>query len=243
MNIGLCCIATGSYKMFVPKLLEGVKKHFMPLHRVIVFVFNDEYLILEANERVSVNQYPIYPYKFPYATLMRYHIFYNHRHELSKMDYIFYTDVDMDFVDVVSDDILCDGLTMTYHPGFYSKKDIVGQWGSNGVAKESLAWLEPEKRKGYVAGGFNGGRSEDFLEMANILNQNISDDEKRGVMAEYHDESHMNLYIKKYYLGKIKYLDPSYCLVEQKELRLAWGISHLPERIIALAKDHKSIRE
>jgi hypothetical protein len=55
------------------------------------------------------------------------------------MDYLAYTDVDMDFVAPFEESLFETDLTFVYHPGFFSKKDILGHWGSNGVAKESLA--------------------------------------------------------------------------------------------------------
>lgn len=241
LNIGLVCIATLKYKIFIPQLLEGVKKYFMPDHKVTMFLFDDEYADYEGDERVRVQQHPIQSYSFPYASLYRYKIFSAHQYQLSKMDYIYYSDIDMRFENIVSDEILCDGLTVVYHPGYYSKKEIVGHWGSNGVARESLAWIEPEKRFGYVAGGFNGARTKEFLEMSKILSERITDDEQRGVMAEYHDESFLNTYLKNYN-GNVLYLTPEYCMVEQNNLRELWGISELTPRLIALAKDHNQIR-
>jgi len=242
LSIGLCVITTGKYKQFFQQLLDGVNKYFLPTHKINVFLFTDEYIGCESTDRVSVEQIFIPAYKFPFATLYRYKIFNEHRVHLRKENYIFYTDCDMSFVNTVSDEILGDGLTVVYHPGFYSQKNIVGHWGSNEVSEDSLAYVNPDKRIGYVAGGFNGATSFDFLKMSYILSKRIDADEALGVMATYHDESHLNWYVKKF-PERIKYLDPSYCLVEQKHLREAWGISHLPERIIALSKDHKSIRE
>lgn len=242
MNIGLCVITTLKYKQFFSQLLEGVKKHFLLNHNIKIFLFTDEFIPYIGDERVKIEQHPIESYKFPYATLYRYKIFNRYSNLLSQMDYLFYSDADMNFCNPVEDNILGKGLTVVYHPGFYSQREKVGHWGSNGVVKQSLAWLEPEKRFGYVAGGFNGGTVESFLNMCELLNDAIDDDESRGVMAEYHDESHINFYIK-YFLGEVLYLTPEYCMVEQEGLRQAWGISELIPRIIAMAKDHKSLRE
>jgi len=71
--------------------------------------------------------------------------------------------------------------------------------------------------------------------------QKIEDDEKRGVRAIHNDESHWNKLLSEHKSFKI--LDSGYCMVEQQELRQQWGISHLTPKIIALAKDHKTIRE
>lgn len=241
LNIGLCVITTRKYKQFFPQLLEGVKKHFLPNHKINVFLFTDAYIGCDSDDRVSIEQILIPDYAFPYATLYRYKIFHEHKIYLRKENYIFYCDCDMSFVNTVSDEILGNGLTVVYHPGFYSKRDVVGHWGSNGISEDSLAYVSPEKRIGYAAGGFNGGIGIDFLNMSRVLSARIAADEAMGVMAIYHDESHLNWFIKRFPVN-IKYLDPSYCLVEQKHLREAWGISNLPERIIALSKNHNEIR-
>ncbi len=241
LNIGLVCIATLKYKQFIPQLLEGVKKYFMIEHNVIVFLFTDETMEYEGDSRVGVIQKVIPPYKFPFASLYRFKIFNNHIWPLASMDYLFYSDIDMRFENIVGNEILCNGITVVYHPGFYSKKEVVGHWGSNGVVKESSAWLEPDKRFGYVAGGFNGATTKEFLEMARVLNDNITKDEENEVMAEYHDESHLNCYLKSYN-GDVLYLTPEYCMVEQPNLRQAWGIENLTPRIVALAKNHSEIR-
>lgn len=61
-----------------------------------------------------------------------------------------------------------------------------------------------------------------------------------GILAEYHDEVFWNWYCKTYPPKKI--LDPSYCMVEQMELRKKWGIDDLTPRLLALAKNHSEIR-
>lgn len=243
MNIGLCVITTLKYKQFFPQLLEGVKKYFLVHHKIKIFLFTDEFIPSFGNERVTIEQHPIESYRFPFASLYRYKIFSKYHRWLSEMDYIFYSDVDMNFCDTVDDNILNDGLTVVYHPGFYSQREKVGHWGSNGVSEKSLAWVDPKRRFGYVAGGFNGGIAESFLQMSAVLNNRIHADELNGVLAEYHDESHLNWYVKNNYLDSILYLTPEYCLVEQNVLREMWGISNLTPRIIAMAKDHKTIRE
>jgi len=240
-QVGILLISTRAYKKFVQPLVHQIDKYFLPIEDKVIFVFTDQYQS-ELESENSIIQILIPDYKYPYASLFRYKIFIENEAELKRCSHLVYLDVDMAIENIVSEDILCDGLTMTYHPGFYTKREEVGQWGSNGVVKESLAWIEPEKRFGYVAGGFNAGRTEEFLEMAKVLSKNIEDDSRRGVMAEYHDESHMNAYIKNVYNGTVLYLTPSYCLVQQKHLREAWGISGLKPVIVALSKNHSEIR-
>lgn len=243
-QIGLLIIATRKYKQFFPQLLEGVKKHFLPNHKVTIFLFCDTHIDdCIGNERVKIEQYPIPAYRFPEATLYRFKIFDEYCWRMASMDYLFYSDVDMGFIDEVGDEILGTGLTVVFHPGFYVNRDKVGCWGSNGVVRESLAWVEPGNRFWYVAGGFNGGVTECFQTMANHLHVNIQKDEINNVRAEHNDESHLNAYLKNdYNSGEILYLDSGYCMVEEEAYRKSWGIDNLKPRILALSKNHAEMR-
>lgn len=244
--IGLLLIATRKYNQFVDAIVDQAKKYFFPDHPVTIFIFSDHAHVMPHTDRVTIQTYPIPPYEFPYATLYRYKIFDQHIQPLSRMAYLFYSDVDMAFVDVIDDSILCDGLTCVFHPGFFRlKSNPIENWGSNNVDQRSTAWVSPLKRFNYVAGGFNGGRTDDFLSMCRKLNLNIDKDEEMGVMAEYHDESHLNAYLKNEYNisnANLKLLSPAYCMVEQQNLRKKWGIDEIKPKIIALAKNHAEIR-
>ena len=47
----------------------------------------------------------------------------------------------------------------------------------------------------YVAGGFNGGRAEDYLRMCRELADAVRRDLEDGGIAVGHDESHLNKYV------------------------------------------------
>lgn len=241
--IGLLLIATRKYNQFVKPIIDQARKYFFPDHPVTIFTFTDEPHDDVSDERVTIINTRIPPLRFPYATLYRYEIFDEHIKPLSRMAYLFYSDVDMAFVDKIGDEILCDGLTCVLHPGFYRPRHSNDNWGSPNVDPRSTAYVRPEKRYMYVAGGFQGGRTYDYMLMSRRLHINICNDEDMGIMAEYHDESHLNAYIKnEHYHCEIKLLPPSYCMVEQENLRKKWGIDDIKPKIIALAKNHAEIR-
>lgn len=56
-------------------------------------------------------------------------------------------------------------------------------------------------------GGFNGGLSEEYLNLCEELNKNIHDDLENNVIALWHDESQINRYIinRKYRILPCKY--------------------------------------
>lgn len=238
-QIGLLLIATNKYKQFVQPLIDGIEKHFLKNHNVNIFLFTDEIGNYRA-ERKNIIQSSIPSYKFPFASLYRYKIFDEHKELLNKMDYLFYLDVDMAIVGEVGDEIFGEGLTAVYHPGYYKSAG----WGSPNVDERSQAFVPLEHRKSYFAGGFNGGRTDRYLTVCAILKARIELDEKNGVMAEWHDESHLNALLNNNNnpLFIPNQLTPSYCMVEQQSLRELWGIDHLEPKIIALNKNHKELR-
>lgn len=237
-QIGILLVATNRYKQFVQPLIDCIEKYFLVDHDVNIFLFTD-LIDNYKTSRINIIQSKIPSYKFPYATLYRYKIFDDHKQLLKSNDYLFYLDVDMAIVGNVGDEIFNDGLTAVSHPGYFKS----GGWGSSNCPKESLAYIPEVQRYNYCAGGFQGGKADLYLSVCNLLNARIQDDEDRGVMAEWHDETHWNWILNASELSRnyIK-LNPSYCMVEQEHLRKLWGINDIEPKIIALAKNHKELR-
>lgn len=240
MNIGLLLIATRKYSQFVLPLIETIKEHFLKEHTINVYLFTDNPdPSLEITEgRVRVRTIAITPYSFPFATLYRYKIFTQFAEQLKEEDYLFYLDVDMAVTGDVGNEILPEkGLVAVSHPGFHVSKG----WGSSNNPETSTSYLPLVERKKYYAGGFQGGKAESYLNVCLTLAKNIQEDEDKEIMAEWHDETHWNYILNK---GNHTFiaLDPSYCMVEQQELRKKWGITNLEPKIVALAKNHAKLR-
>ena len=238
-KIGILLIATNKYQQFVQPLIYGLDKHFFVNHPVEVHLFvDDKSKYYTASNRLEIIIHTIPSYKFPLATLYRYKIFNDHKDSFGNCSHIFYSDVDMAFVDFVGDEILPEdgneGLVATMHPGFYR-----GGWGSNGCNPQSTAFIPESQRKIYYAGGFQGGCRKEYLEACRTLSENISIDEEKGVMAIYHDETHWNAYLS---TRTPKTLTPEYCQVEELDKRRRWGTDHFTPKILALAKDHSALR-
>ena len=240
--ISLLLISTNRYKQFVQPLLNGVIRNFLSNHQITVHLFTDELQDLAGSDRVRIEQHIIPPYRFPDATLMRYRVFTNHAH-LIKGDFCIYMDVDMSIEMEVGDTFLSGDIIAVRHPGFWYNNG----WGSGANSPESKSYFEPELRKGYCAGGVQGGRTEKYLEICKLLADNIDDDTARGVLAEWHDETHwqaaLSVFIPRDHPDWIiNELTPEYCSVLSEHQRTLWEINHLPARIIALEKDHTLIR-
>lgn len=227
MKIGLLLIATNKYDVFVQQLIDSVDKFFFRNDNITIYLFTDKKIEVVHSDRISVVTIPITHEPFPLCTLHRYKYFTEARN-LIDCDYLFYSDVDMRFVDEVGREILGDIVCVT-HPGFYK-----GGWGSNGCDVRSHAFLDVQYRTDYKAGGFQGGKKEKYLAACVVMSTLISEDEKIGVMAEWHDETFWNWYLKS--MAKIiKVLDAGYCYPE------SW---HLPfvKKLLALDKEHDKLR-
>ena len=109
------------------------------------------------------------------------------------------------------------------------KERGLGTWEKNRL---SLAFVESHKRLNYVCGGSWGGKRQAFLEFLNELSNRVNSDLYSGVMARYHDESHINWFRVNY---RCKVLDPSYCYEESYP-----HLNGLQKKIIAVDKSEFS---
>src|ERR1035437_21367 len=233
-KIGLLVICLGKYDIFLPPLVQSVNNFFLKNHDVTVFCFTDKEMS-DKKRRINIVKIPIDQEKYrpfvPYATLKRYHMFYENKDFLNEMDYLYYCVADMRFVSEVGEEIFPDtetGLVGTEHPGFYG-----GRRGTYETNKSSEACVSDNEGIIYYAGGFNGGTKDSFLKMSECLKKRIDIDTNNNVMAIWHDESHMN----RYFIDNIpKTLNPSYCYPE------SWNIP-FEKKLLALDKNHNEIRK
>lgn len=223
-NVGLLIIATNKYDVFVEPLIKSAREHFLNDQKVTYYLFTDSKKLNNLGDDVVVT--PHEHQKWPLPTLYRYKTFVTHQDILKKEDYLFYCDSDMLFVGAVGDEVLGERVS-TIHPGF------LGGRGTPETRQQSLAYVNPDEKMVYYAGGFNGGTSENFLEMSKVIDNNIDTDMSSGIIAVWHDESHMN----RYFINNppTKVLDPSYCYPE------SWDIKY-PKRLLALDKNHTQLR-
>ena len=231
-------IATRKYVQFIPDVVRQLDRFFMPNREIAVMIFSDQYCVPNTTARVDIVFQHIEELKWPYATLYRYKIFSRISEYLLKFSHLYYSDVDMGYVDTIGDEFLVDGLLAVKHPAFSS-----GGWGSPNNSQQSSSWFPEEKRKQYYCGGVQGGKSEVYLQACKKLADRISQDEMNKVMAEWHDETHWNKYTNCDHPELVTALGPEYCMVEQMEFRKNWKIDHLKPKIIALAKNHEEIRQ
>jgi histo-blood group ABO system transferase len=221
MKVGLLIIATNKYIQFLQPLIESADNYFLKNQEVTYFVFTNKDININSNRNIV--KVDVEHKDWPWMTLGRYKIFTNNSEKLSEMDYLYYCDADMRFESTVGDEVLSD-LVATQHPGYYDRR------GTPETNPLSLACVYDHEEMQYFAGGFNGGTSNEYLKMANHISNNIDIDYSKGLIAIWHDESHMNRYFIDNKPTKI--LDPSYCCIEW------WIDCPFGRRLLALVKDN-----
>jgi histo-blood group ABO system transferase len=224
MNVGLCVIATGKYLEFVAPLWESASGLFLPNHRVRLFLFSDNALELRESTICLTGHRA-----WPGPTLYRYHSMLAYRNRLDRLDYLFYCDADMRFVGPVGDEVL-GNLVATHHPGFYGAAPDDCTYDRNPA---SQAFVPRGCGRHYYAGGFQGGRAERYLDAMTVLRSRIDNDDQRGVVALWHDESHWNRYLID--SPPDIALSPGYCYPEGRMLPFE-------PRLVALNKNHAELR-
>lgn len=182
--------------------------------------------------------------EWPMPTLMRYHLFLQQEEYLEQFDYIFYIDVDMKITDWIGEEILGDGLTAAQHPMHALKKEL---WPPYEPNEKSTAYIKrpgkviddggkPRFMPTYYAGGFQGGKTEDFIKAMKAMRKNIDDDHVQNYIAIWNDESHFNRYLFDNPPSVI--LNPSYIypdsLISEYYVPI-WGRNYSP-KIMTLTK-------
>ena len=230
MKICILTIATNKYIQFVERLYDNIEENFLNGHEIQGLLFTEH--DVETSDNIKVSKIEHEPWPIP--TLKRYNYFIKEKEHISKFDYCYYFDVDMGIVAKVGDEVLGD-LVATMHPyqSFVPKEQRT--YDRN---PKSLAYV-PVGGEGelYYAGGFNGGSTKRFLEMAEVLADRVTKDLENDVIALWHDESQMNRYLIDN--PPTVSLTPSYVFAEEQ-----MGNPEYPyePKIIALKKDHNELR-
>lgn len=215
--------ATARYTAFVPPILQSLREHFLTDCEVEPIILTD------LPDKVEARTLFIPHAPWPGVTIHKFHYLCRYEQELTSFDYLYMLDADMRVVAPVGREILGD-LVATRHPYFYDKQPEDFIYDRN---PESTACIPIGEGSAYVMGAFFGGKRENMMAMARDRAAAIDADEAKGVVALWHDESHLNRYVFEH--PDTMLLSPSYCYPEGA------GMPFEP-RILALDKDHAVVR-
>lgn len=193
MNIGILYIATGRYITFWEDFFKSAEKYFITEATKHYFVFTDTQNSIEGEDTKRVKR--IYQQKlgWPYDTLMRFEIFLKAEKELEQMDYIFFFNANMKFIqNVEAEEFLPikENLLGIRHPIFLNNRNMF----TYDRTPLSLAYMEEDEGENYFMGSLNGGKTKEYLTLIHTLAKNTQKDLENNIVALWHDESHLNRY-------------------------------------------------
>lgn len=203
MKVAILYICTGKYTIFWNDFYKSSENNFLVNSEKEYFLFTDGN-IKAQNKKIHI----IFQQKlgWPYDTLMRFKMFDSIKDQLRAFDYIFFINANMRFLVKIKEDFLPldEGLIAVKHPGFFNKVRAEFTYETNPA---SLAFIDSKEGEYYFMGGFNGGKVDEYLQLINTLRQNVQTDLENGIIALWHDESHLN----KYLLNKsVKIMNPAF---------------------------------
>lgn len=194
MKIAVLYIALGRYDVFWDGFYKSCEKFFVPDIEKTYFVFTDSDCICSSKNVVKIEHENM---GWPNNTLMRFDLFLSIKDKLKDFDYIFFFNGNMEFImsvghEVLPDEKLNNGLVMGLHPGFADRPKNEWTYERN---PESTAYIPFDSGNYYVQGCLNGGTSKAYLKLCQECSKNTHTDLDKGIVAVWHDESHLNKYI------------------------------------------------
>lgn len=225
-KIAILYICTGKYNQFFSGFYKSAEIFLLKGFEKTYFVWTDDDTI--GSGKTNVNIFYKECAGFPADSLFRFEMFLHIEEELKSYDYIYFMNSNAQFIKYVGEEILPDetGLAMGIHPGKrLTQHPMFYPYERN---RKSLAYVAPYGNNyHYFMGGLNGGISSTYIAMIKQLCSNIREDFNNGIIAIFHDESHINAYMRQH---KCKIL-PTY-------LNMAEEIATPDARMIFREKTH-----
>ncbi len=252
-KIAMLYICTGKYEIFWDKFYETCQKHFYPDAEKEYFVFTDSERVLRC-KLAGVHTYYQAKSGWPYDTLLRYQWFCTVQDALAPFDYCYYVNANSEFLRDVTEAQIpypteSEPLVLSLHPRYYH--DLDGSECSPERRAESRAYVAPGTPCRAHCGAFWGGTRDAVLEMCRTLRDRTAEDLADGVIAVWHDQSHLIKYatevphqnIAEFLVSYEEYADPEKCLLmfpakakyggndKLREVSRDERLKHLPRKI------------
>ena len=212
MNIAILYICTGKYVAFWEDFYQSFELNFLREDVKDYFVFTDSGCIYGEKDNKRIHRIYQESLGWPGNTLFRYKMFSKILGQLEKFDYIFFMNANVVCKREITREMFLpaeQGLLVVQHPGYYDKRNYEFPYERR---KKSTAYIPYREGQVYVCGGINGGKAKPYITLIRELDRRIQDDYERGVIAVWHDESHLNRYIIDH--TEYRLLTPSFCYPE-----------------------------
>lgn len=210
-SYGIFLIGTGKYKQYFDSIIPNIKKYILPSQKKILFISTDDEEYLKKFSDLKDNNFEIISNYikcrgFPADTMYRFEYFlkfkkvnfnFGNIKNIQDIDYLMFLNINLEIlfpIEILP--INNKKLFFVKHPGCKmvgTEKMFVNSIDSRNI---SYANIEPNKIKDkvYVFGAFNGGKTEDYLLMSEVLNSKTTKDDHNNIIAQWHDESYINYY-------------------------------------------------
>ena len=191
-KVAILYISTGKYIKFWEGFYQAMEKYFLPRHEKTYFLFTDHDELTVPNNVVRVHQDQL---PWPYITFKRFHFFDGVKEKLKEFDYIYFLNGTMMPVAEINEEIFPtkeQSFMVTLHPGYFRVEERHLPYERS---EKSQACVYENEGKYYFMGGFNGGTSEGFLKLIEVLKDWTDIDINNNVMPCWHDESMLNGYV------------------------------------------------
>ena len=222
-GMAVITVATNRYLGYWQAMSVSADRFLMPDVPLTFYVFTDQPEAARESERSLIRSrvipIEVPPLGWPEATLMRYELFERSWNLISE-GLVMHLDADMHVAASPSfqpqPSAWANGLAFVRHPGYrrpsarrmvnlYAKSpkllkgDLqlrlrLGGLGAWETSQASLAYVPRRHRQTYVCGGTWMGLKKPLGEMIRMLASRTRQDLERGIIAKWHDESHLNWY-------------------------------------------------
>lgn len=223
-SVGILTVATNRYIDHWSKMVLSADRFLAPGYPLTSYVFTDQpdkaAEFASRLSRMTIYPVEIPNLGWPEATLLRYEIFAASWTVITE-PLLIHLDADMlvcaeTELSSTQSSSWPGGLAFVKHPGYrrrsvsslpklyarsphhmvddlksYLRHGALGSWETS---KSSMAYVPRSKRRTYVCGGTWMGQRGPLEQMIHTLAQRTRNDISQGVMAMWHDESHLNWY-------------------------------------------------
>jgi hypothetical protein len=245
-SVDVCVHATGRYIEYARLLAPTLDRFLFPSAQLRLVLFTDQIEAVEEwprLERTEIVPVAIQHRSWPDSTLLRFSDYSEHREQLHS-EIVVFLDADMELRAEVGPELSPStwqrGIALVLHPGFFDPpgapsrsifrraRNLLTPRGSWESSTASLAYIPEAQRVRYVCGGVWMGHRQQAVDLCELLARRIDQDADAGVLAVWHDESHLNWWAANH---ESEILVPEYCYAEGYE-----NLTHLTARIVAIEK-------
>ena len=222
-TVAIAVIATGPYRSFIEPLLASARAMLFPDCQREFLLFLDS---VPGEPPDDCRLYPTEHRRWPLVTLRRFQTLLKAEQPIAAADWFLFLDADMRIVSPIALVEVFDAqrpLTGVRHP--YIPPGSAFPLERN---RRSAAFVAHGREAAhYWQGCLWGGRSADALAAIRELAAAVAADESRGIVARWHDESHLNRYFTERE-HQVTTLDPGFALPDRdSSLRFEPRILHL----------------